>query len=161
MIKEAINKNELSNVNIKLVYGLILSLIVLVMFVLFSYSSLPETELIGSWDEIAWEYEKKETNDSSKDIDESIKDLIGKDLLIHQSEVWQFLPNGWLKLSNDQEVTFLQWRLKGRGNILQIKHSDFIENYNVTKLTQDTLELNFDSNIQARGIAKLVFIKNN
>lgn len=143
----------------KITYIYILSFIILCfsVFALYSHATVPENQIIGQWKELKWTYEKKETNSSDKDMSDDVKDLLGKSLLIHQAEEWKFLPNGKLLLISDEGRKTVEWRLKGRGNILQIKHANFIENYNVSILNKDTLELNFDSNVHARGIAKLTF----
>lgn len=125
-------------------------------------SSRPEEVIVGDWQELKWEYEVVDKNASGLDVSthsDTIKARVTKDLMIHMAENWHFLPNGKLKLKNDQhpdrEVT---WRIKGRGDILQIRYDrDTVENYNIAFLSDQKMILNFESAIHARGIAKLTF----
>lgn len=124
-------------------------------------SANPEEVIVGDWQELKWEYEVVDKNPEGllvpKDS-EVIKSAVTRDLLIHMAENWQFMPNGKLKLKNnhtDREVT---WRIKGRGDILQIRYDrDTVENYNIAFLDKEKMVLNFESAIHARGIAKLTF----
>ena len=89
-----------------------------------------------------------------------VKKIIGQHLLIHEAETWKFLSNGKLVLKAGENERLVDWKIKGRGNILQLKYDDnVVENYNLTELDNNTMILNFDSEIQARGIAKLTFEK--
>jgi hypothetical protein len=54
----------------------------------------------------------------------------------------------------------VRWKLKGRGHILELEYDNrIVEHYNLTELNDNTMVLNFDSDIQVKGIAKLTFIK--
>jgi hypothetical protein len=124
----------------------------------------PESLILGEWGEMAWEYEKVDMYDGSirkKEIPDDLKKQIGQDLIIHEAETWVFLPNRKLKLiaANGTEK-IVDWVIKGRGNILQLKHDDFtVENFNLTYLNDDSMVLNIELDVQARGIAKLTFEK--
>tara|TARA_R110000796_G_scaffold252631_3_gene389362 strand:- start:24601 stop:25089 length:489 start_codon:yes stop_codon:yes gene_type:complete len=129
-------------------------------------STSPEENLIGSWKEIAWEYEKVEKesengNQISKTISKQIKKEIVKNLIIHQAEVWTFSPNGELILKGEHMVSKpLDWNLKGRGHVLSLIHPDLkTEKYNLNVLSKDEMILYFDSDIHARGIVKMTFKK--
>ncbi len=128
---------------------------------LISLSQSPEKKIVGQWKELSWEYERvNKVGNSSKEITDDVKKIIGQHLLIHEAETWQFLPNGKLLLQAGENEKLVSWKIKGRGNILQLKYDDqVIENYNLTELDNNTMILNFDSEIQARGIAKLTFEK--
>ncbi|HRE78226.1 MAG TPA: hypothetical protein PLL09_10435 [Flavobacterium sp.] len=128
---------------------------------LISLSQSPEKKIVGQWKELSWEYERvNKVGDSSKEITDDVKKIIGQHLLIHEAETWQFLPNGKLLLQAGENEKLVSWKIKGRGNILQLKYDDqVIENYNLTELDNNKMILNFDSEIQARGIAKLTFEK--
>jgi hypothetical protein len=124
----------------------------------------PETVILGEWQELAWEYEKvnKTTNDSDryKIISDDVKHLIGQNLIIHEAESWVFLPNGRLRLTTKNGTKTVKWRIKGRGHVLVLKYDENIsEIYNISELDEDKLVLNFEADIQARGIAKLTFNK--
>jgi hypothetical protein len=128
---------------------------------LISLSQSPEKKIVGQWKELSWEYERvNKLGNSSKEITDDVKKIIGQHLLIHEAETWQFLPNGKLLLQAGENEKLVSWKIKGRGNILQLKYDNqVIENYNLTELDNNTMILNFDSEIQARGIAKLTFEK--
>ncbi|HLP12523.1 MAG TPA: hypothetical protein VK177_11375 [Flavobacteriales bacterium] len=121
----------------------------------------PERLILGVWYEQAWEYEKVGTpaDLSYKDtVSESVKNQLGKHLVIHSAETWHFEKNGVLWLIGHGQAKQARWRLKGRGHILELEHRNHvIEHYNLTEITPDRLVLNFDSDIQVRGIAKLTF----
>lgn len=125
----------------------------------------PEQTIIGEWKELAWEYERVDKvgdTVTEKVISDEVKQHIGQHLVIHEAETWEFMPNGQLKLITADEEKIVKWRIKGRGHILQIKYVDenVVENYNLTELDDNTMVLNFDSDLQARGIAKLTFQRN-
>jgi hypothetical protein len=132
-----------------------------------SNAESPENLIRGEWRELSWEYEKVDLP-LNKGMDYAqifpqLKQRISQDLIIHQAETWRFLPNGELILSDGEKEKKVKWRMKGRGHILQLIYDeDTFESYNLSELNDDTLVLNFESDIQARGIAKLTFerIKN-
>jgi hypothetical protein len=146
-------------------YSIIFSLGVTAFVIMISAAPSPESLIIGEWSELAWEYEKVNSGgDDSFQVKEKLSDelkkKIGKDLLIHEAETWTFLPNNRLKLSDGWSEKIVHWNIKGRGHILQLKYEgDIVENYNLTKLSDHVLVLNFESDVQARGIAKLTFEK--
>lgn len=143
-------------------YTVVFLVIVATIFTLMSFSQSPEKKIVGQWNEKSWEYERvnKVGDTNSKEITDDIKKIIGQHLLIHEAETWQFLPNGKLVLKSGSTERLVDWKIKGRGHILQLKYDDnVIENYNLTELDNNTMVLNFDSEIQARGIAKLTFEK--
>ncbi len=145
---------------ISYIYTLVSCIFLIGLVTLLIHAEIPEKAIVGSWDEVQWEYEKKEYGYDSIEMSDNVKELLGKSLKIHEAESWRFLPNGKLVLINDKgQRRVVDWRLKGRGNILQIKHSDFIENFQITKLDEDQLILNFDNNVHVRGIARLTFSK--
>ena len=126
----------------------------------------PEQLLVGTWRERAWEYEKVNTPADLKrlkagdTVSQAVKDQLGKHLMIHSAETWKFYPDGTLVLQGPRGVKNIHWKLKGRGHILELEHRNHaIEHYNITELTGDHMILNFDSDIQVKGIAKLTFQK--
>jgi hypothetical protein len=143
-------------------YTVVFLVIVATIFTLMSFSQSPEKKIVGLWSEKSWEYERvnKVGDTNSKEITDDVKKIIGQHLLIHEAETWQFLPNGKLLLKSGSTERLVDWKIKGRGHILQLKYDDnIVENYNLTELDNNTMILNFDSEIQARGIAKLTFEK--
>lgn len=126
----------------------------------------PETSILGRWEEQKWEYEKVDKKgrdpENFKYISEEVKHLIGQNLVIHKAETWIFMPGGKVRLIGENTDKTVMWRLLGRGHILQFKYdNDTIENYDLTELDENTMVVNFDTDIQARGIAKLTFKKVN
>jgi len=148
------------------VWILYIALFIVIVFgftILIKRSPNPEKIIIGEWQETIWEYEKTNENGESYNLDKlaaSVKDLSGQNLIIHKAEEWEFLPNRRLKLTSEDGEKIVSWRIKGRGHILQLKYDSIgTEQYNLTELTRERMVLNFDSDIQARGIAKLTFEK--
>lgn len=121
----------------------------------------PEAVILGKWQESAWEYEKVDKIDGKEKPEaHQIRDQHTENLVIHEAETWQFLPDKKLKLIGKNKEEIVEWHIKGRGNILELKHSsNMVEHYNLTELTPDKMVLNFESDIQVRGIAKLTFEK--
>ncbi len=121
----------------------------------------PETVILGEWKELAWEYEISEHPivDSTLGIVNLSSDN-EECTIFHKAEKWQFLPNGQLKLFSSSLNETVNWSIKGRGNILQLKHKNgTTESYNLTNLDATNMILNFESDVHARGIAKLTFEK--
>lgn len=129
-----------------------------------NYVSSPEEAILGKWDEIIWEYEmghkKGNAGTMENAVSNDVKKQLGKHLVIHCSEKWEFFNDGTLRLTGNDSERIVFWSLKGRGHVLEIKYDDGItEHYNITKLSKNTLVLNFESEIQTRGLAKLTFEK--
>ncbi len=122
----------------------------------------PEHLIPGSWKETEWKYEKVDHSDPKdadyKSIPELIKLEIMNSLVIHEAEVWEFRRNGTLKLHSPKvSEPPLNWKIKGRGNILVLTHQDGREeHYNINQLSKDKIVIHFESDIQARGIVKIV-----
>lgn len=128
------------------------------------YGTTKDRELIGVWKESEWKYEKVDAyneNGGVNDvrISDELKNEIAKDLIIHQSEVWEFLPENKLRIRMETgEDLMMDYKLKGRGHILKIIHDDkVLEHYTIQQVTRDQLVLNFYVETQARGIVKLSF----
>ncbi len=127
------------------------------------HSQHPARLIEGEWKELQWEYEQVNRADTEnahfKRIGEEVKALIGEKLVIHKSEVWRFLPGGQLQLEGQQGHKTINWKLSGRGHILELKHRGAKESYNVVTLNDSLLVIHFDTDLEVRGIAKLTFIK--
>lgn len=134
---------------------------------LMSMAKSPETIIEGEWKELFWEYEKADFNAVSmgKNYEKDsgyIKHIAGQDLVIHKAEKWIFQPNGKLILKGNNYSKEIDWKIKGRGNILELKYdNNNIEHYSLTELQNDKLILNFDTSAHTRGIARLTFEKIN
>ncbi len=127
-------------------------------------SNNPENTIEGQWKELVWEYEKVDKNDTiTNDYDnvsDFVKDVVGENLVIHKAESWTFKPNGKLILKGSNYSKEVNWTIKGRGNILEIKYdNNNCEHYSLTELSDNKLVLNFDTDTHTRGIARLTFEK--
>ncbi|WP_114791880.1 hypothetical protein U0035_15235 [Niabella yanshanensis] len=124
----------------------------------------PETVILGSWKEVHWEYDRVY---HSAHIDRAIssdarevKEMSATDLGIIDAESWVFNPDGSLILSSHHIKKQASWKIKGRGNILMITYdNNRVERYNIARLTKGKLELNFDTDANIRGIAKVSCVK--
>lgn len=135
-----------------------------IFILLISMSNNPENIIEGQWKELVWEYEKVDKNDTiTNDYDnvsDFVKDVVGENLVIHKAESWTFKPNGKLILKGSNYSKEVNWTIKGRGNILEIKYDkNNCEHYSLTELSDNKLVLNFDTDTHTRGIARLTFEK--
>ena len=148
----------------------IIKYVTLFLLIAFCFTALkhrvqsPERALVGTWNERSWQYERvhkpgdREKLQQPDSMAKSVKDQLGKHLVIHSAEVWQFNPDGTLLLHGKDTTKEVRWKLKGRGHILELEYADkIIEHYQVTELSARRMALNFDSDIQIKGIAKLTF----
>lgn len=131
---------------------------------LISMSNNPESIIEGQWKELVWEYEKVDKNDTITNdyvnVSDFVKDVVGENLVIHKAESWTFKPNGKLILEGSNYSKEVDWTIKGRGNILEIKYdNNNCEHYSLTELSENKLVLNFDTDTHTRGIARLTFEK--
>ena len=152
------------------IYRLCLSLLV-VFFAVIIYAisdgalEHPARNIEGVWEEVEWVYERVDRAGSSlveKDaLRTRLKNEISEDLIIHKSETWKFNRDNTLTLmKKDKNPVTLEWRLKGRGHILKLKHeSGALEFYQIRELDRDEMILHFENDIHARGIVKIVFKK--
>lgn len=137
----------------------------LILFaLLLTLAPAPDTIILGKWQEVSWEYEKIPETQSAflgKAISNRVKNEISRDLVIHEAETWEFLPNGKLVLHNGKRKTKpLYWTLKSRGNILKLDHEEVPpEHYNLQVLNDEEMILYFSTDLQAKGIAKMKFKK--
>jgi len=131
--------------------------VILLFSLLLSSTGTRNDAILGEWKEVEWKYEKAPQRDS-KDLSKKEKNAITKNLVIHEAEEWQFLPNGDVILRKDGEDNkVMEWTLKGRGNILKLRQENNSEHYNLYKLSEDELVLYFHTDLQAKGIVKLKF----
>lgn len=146
-----------------LIYIAALGAAILLFYALIAGRVSPEQQILGEWKEVRWEYEKVDNNERVaryRHISDFVKQTMGQHLIIHQAETWTFLDNGKLKLKGENREETVRWTIKGRGHILELRHdNDAVEYYDITGLDQQTMMLNFDSDMQVRGIAKLTFEK--
>lgn len=149
---------------ILLIYIVVLGLGALGMVSMVNRSSSPESLILGTWSEVAWEYEKYDkpiaSSTDKRYLSEYVKNVTGQNLIIHEVETWTFMPNGILQLTGKELNKTVKWSIKGRGHLLQLKYDDNeTEHYNITEMSRDKLILNFEADAQARGIARLTFDK--
>lgn len=119
-----------------------------------------ETLILGDWKEVSWKYEKvNHDNKIAFDINDYQKEEICKNLIIHEAETWRFSPNKKLEfLENGKIKEDLKWNIKGRGHVLELKHQNsIIEDYQVVDVTRDELIVQFNFDLQIRGIVRMTF----
>lgn len=126
----------------------------------------PEELILGNWKEISWEYEKIDRSMPNPDsffesMSQHILEEVVQDLIIHESELWQFLPGGKLLLEGKNgDRHEYQWRLKGWGHILKLIGDDqHKEYYNIAELTTEKLVIYIENDMQVRGLVKITFEK--
>lgn len=149
---------------IGLTYLLFFSLCMLGCYWAVNSNYNPERLILGEWGEMAWTYDKVDAKDTHLNkyasITEDVRINSGRHLFIHESEKWRFEPDGDLLLQSKGKVTRMQWKITGRGHILQLIHEDSeVENYNILEITKYRLVLNFEIDLEVRGIARLAFSK--
>lgn len=136
-------------------------------FIIMLNSSMsPEVMILGEWNEMKWEYEKVNENELDSlhihELSEMVKKQLGHNLIVHKAEQWKFEPDGRLIMHGKNISQEIRWAMKGRGHILELKYANgLIESYSLTELKENQLVLNFETEMQARGIAKLTFEKIN
>ncbi len=117
----------------------------------------PENEFVGSWDEIDWNIKGAEksvvTNlglvqPPSEEDRDSIR--------FHTAKSWKFRPGGVLILQDKHEEKELEWRLKGRGHILEITDGVVTEYYDINLLSDEKIELNYIAPSFVKDYARLV-----
>lgn len=123
----------------------------------------PERLIVGTWKQVKWVYEGEE---DFEDFDvrgataDRLNKIIGHDFFVHENETWYFSEDGTLTTQRltGGSLIYLNYVVKGRGNILLLKDGDErLESYNITTLTDKKLVLNFDVDMRARGVAELTF----
>ena len=144
-----------------IILGSIVMLLALYSFALMNLSN-PEDAIVGNWHEKKWEYEKVYQLEDKKELDAAgdyeIQHIAGNHLIIHMGEQWKFMPDGELLFYKNKQRNTAKWKIKGRGNILEIQYQDGLsEHYNIVELNQQQLVLNFNADMQIKGITKLTF----
>lgn len=141
-----------------------IGLFIILIFTLPAFEH-PEQLLLGKWKEVEWHYDKVDRGAKGSSfvqkgiIADRVKSEISGELFIHQAEEWSFQPGGYLVLKKENEEPLeLKWYLKGRGHILKLRHpGNLLEFYQIRKLTQKELVLNFENDLHARGIIEIRF----
>lgn len=143
-----------------IVFALLLTMSVAVI----SKGGSTEELIVGKWEEVSWKYEKVEGHSDPywlTEIDDKQKYEISQGLIIHQAEVWEFDKDRNLKLiGGNQQEEKVNWKVKGRGNVLELQHENLVlEDYQIQEITEDSLVIHFNSDLQVRGIVKMTFRK--
>lgn len=141
-------------------------LVLLFLTIMTGISGNPEKKIEGVWKEAIWEYEKADKNDTVnadfKNVSGYVKEIASQNLVIHKAEKWIFMPGRKLILEGKDSTKEVTWTIKGRGNILELKYNDqTVEHYTLTELSDKKLVLNFNTDTEIRGIARLTFEKTN
>lgn len=145
-----------------LIIGAILGLVGIAVHVVIG-DAHPEKRLLGQWKEVSWTYEKIDPTplelSTGTTLGQELRNEITKGLVIHESETWRFAPGSELVLhKNGARNDTLQWKLKGHGHMLQLVFNDtHQEVYQLRKLKEDEMVLQFNNDMIARGVVKIVF----
>jgi len=150
---------------VRFVYPTVFAAVLSLYFTLLSLQPSPESNILGEWKEVSWEYEKVDSiPDSGFDyhLTDHIKSQLAESLIIHEAEVWKFVSDERLEMRGKSPAKSLQWKLKGRGNILQIQGANSAtEHYQIQELSSDRMVLHFNFDMQVRGIVKMTFARIN
>lgn len=135
-------------------------LLVATCVALIGATTAPDRTILGKWEQTEWTYELLDLprGEEPDTFLEGVKQAVGRHLVVHKAETWEFLPGHRLRLRVGDQVEEAHWRLMGRGHLLRIVHADGSqEHYVLDRLDGETMRLQFETDIQARGIASLVF----
>lgn len=124
----------------------------------------PESNILGSWKEVSWNYVKADNKDAvqygQEPLSKAAKHLISSAKLIHKAEVWDFQPSSRLDLHTADDNLVLDWSIVGNGNVLRIRYNDeYEESYQLIELSERRMVLHFESERLTRGIVRIVFAK--
>ncbi|PIB34711.1 hypothetical protein BFP72_04450 [Reichenbachiella sp. 5M10] len=149
-----------------IIYMAVASAMVGLITVMLTSGEHPHDHLVGTWKETAWHYEKLDVEEDhegsiSLEIDHQMKREISEQMVIHKAEVWHFRSNGEIGLYDESgNGKKLDWRLKGRGNILKlVDENNSFEHYSIKSLSENRMEIHFSTDIGARGVVKMIFEK--
>lgn len=146
-------------------YLSVFSLLLMGFSTMIGLGTSPERVVLGEWEEVEWQYARVDGSEVEnvgigQPISAEEKDKLGGHLIIHQAETWQFNPDGTLILHGQDGSRTVQWRIKGRGNVLELKYdNNQSELYDFVKLDNDELILYLELDTHVRGAAKLTFHK--
>ena len=141
------------NVLVKLNYLLLAVLLIGTSFVM-RYAESPERLIQGEWIEKGWRLEK----DNATVVQES---ELKKEILQHVEEVhlgiWDFQEDGRLSSSMPVEDDEIEWFIKGRGHILELRRNGrTIESFQIQEITRSKLVLHLNFDLQVKGIIEIV-----
>lgn len=126
----------------------------------------PEQAILGKWKETSWTYELVHTKLGEKDklqaaTNPTLEHDVFNQLIIHQSEEWNFGKQSLLLLDKQKRKPVnVNWKLKGRGHILQLTYTGgATEYYQIKELTDTKMVLHFENELHAKGIVKIEFTR--
>jgi hypothetical protein len=124
----------------------------------------PEDQLVGCWRETGWSYERADEDLRAGSFwNDGVRPRAypTRSVMRHEGELWEFHPRGRMSIGTADGVEAeARWRLKGRGHVLAIRHSNaHFEVYDIKQISSDSLTLHFDAGMEVRGIARLDFAR--
>lgn len=143
-----------------IIYLLAFGLMAGLCLALVTMATPPDRLILGGWEQTGWAYEKvdKAPDTEETQLLDEVTRSVGKGLVLHRAETWEFMPGNTLRLINGDAVEEVRWNLKGRGHLLHITHANgSVEHFILERIDQDSMRLQFETEIQARGIARLEF----
>ena len=148
---------------VKITNPKIFTLVITLYLTLISFQESPESKILGGWKEVSCEYEKVDSFVNA-DLDyrttANFNQQLSETIIFHNAEILEFDDRESLKMHALDQTSILNWKIKGRGNILQLKNADDrMEYYEIRELTSNRLVIHFSFEMQVRGIVKMTFEK--
>src|SRR5690606_14528520 len=116
--------------NIVRLLMILVSVIGVIAIYSFTISRIESYEklVLGEWTEKQWKYEKVYHKNDMELVNHSITETerisVQDGIIFHFAEEWKFLESGKFLFSTDQVTREARWSIKGRGDILEIRHGD-------------------------------------
>jgi hypothetical protein len=137
-----------------IICSIFLSVFFSLSFVVFKKHKLKiDSEFIGTW---------KEKDSENLELDQNILLKIASTIDEQFAKTkspsnikWNFYPNGKLIIETEHHTAQLDWHIKGRGNVLEIKNGDLVNHFSIMEHLNDKLEMNYISDIQIKEPIKI------
>lgn len=148
------NRDILSRIN----YFLVLIMLISVIWVIRYYES-PERLIEGKWEERAWSLEKDNAGkeiESNGYLQANLRREILKNIEDLHFGTWSFNQDGSLT-SGDPKSGELEWLIKGRGHILEIRRAGVqVESFQIQQISADKMVLHLNFDLQVKGVIEIV-----
>lgn len=143
---------------IRITYVLIGVLLVASATVVIHFEN-PERLIKGVWVEKEWVVEKGDRNHHEL-FNLGVNSTIRREVLHGLDEfsfgTWIFKDDGTVQSANN-DLKNVEWFIRGRGHVLELKRDGkAIESFQISKISDDLLELHINLDMQIKGILKIV-----
>lgn len=124
----------------------------------------PEQLISGKWETVGWEFERINRNTATLDhkLLEHNRNELYSNRMFHKGKEWEFCTQNVLMLKQDESLNDrkINWFLKGRGHILELKYPNGKnESYHVHILTKDAMVVYYNFDLEKRGSVKITLKK--